>query len=215
MKTFLFSISLLLSGIVHSQTIDSAGFQYDANQHVLTGYLSGTFLNVQSIEDLKRIETAYYQDTLRVDLFFHECSVFPLNTPYDTTFQDTLVVPTGSRPVRVMTYMLENADSVNCTPVAQTYSVDTLDTWIQIPLSHSESEGTEIKLFPNPASRAFQVSGLGEESCHLYVYDLLGRKVLEDLSSNGSTDIRTLNQGVYIVLIETQRGAECMKLEKE
>lgn len=204
-----------MAGIVRSQTIDSASFQYDSNQQVLTGYLAGTFLNVQTIEDLKRIETAFYQDTLRVDLFFRECWVFPLNTPYDTAYQDTLVVPTGSRPVRVMTYILENTDSVNCTPVAQTYAVETLDTWIQIPLSHSESEGSEIKLFPNPASGEVQVSGLGEENCRLYVYDLLGRKVLEVLSFSGNTDIRTLNQGVYIVLIETHRGVECIRLEKE
>lgn len=67
-------------------------------------------------------------------------------------------------------------------------------------VSITGSEGNRAPtLYPNPATNILKVSLAGKEKVKLVVYDIAGRKVLEQISTAGDVvvDIRALKNGAY------------------
>jgi len=71
-------------------------------------------------------------------------------------------------------------------------------------LSTDEFNMNEIKLFPNPVSRAEKYINIKmdyDNSKAIKIFDIMGRKVIDLVTDNDRIDISNFNQGTYIVEI--------------
>lgn len=70
----------------------------------------------------------------------------------------------------------------------------------KIVLSIDNSTLNTLKIYPNPSSSRLHFAGSISEGQSIIIFDLLGKKVLEDLINMNSTlDITDLQTGIYIV----------------
>jgi hypothetical protein len=63
-------------------------------------------------------------------------------------------------------------------------------------------------LYPNGVDDIINIKGIGTSVNSYYnIYDLLGVKKRSGILDNSQIDVRTLNQGIYMLKIETKRGS--------
>lgn len=68
-------------------------------------------------------------------------------------------------------------------------------------------DNTQIQTFPNPASSTIQITNDFHVQIDRWsIYDLLGKKILEDSFSSNSIDVSDLAIGRYSLLLETAEG---------
>lgn len=83
------------------------------------------------------------------------------------------------------------------------------------PLSIAAHESSDLQLFPNPATGMLQVRLKGSESILAYeVKDAMGRKVWSSVvavNSSTSIDVSSLRDGLYMLMIETERGVHAKR----
>jgi len=73
----------------------------------------------------------------------------------------------------------------------------------------------KIRIYPNPASESFQVSGF-EGNAKFVISDFHCRVLLkQDISSEDLISLKSIPRGVYIAKIITSNGIERRKLEKK
>ncbi|MBD79072.1 MAG: hypothetical protein CL840_09150 [Crocinitomicaceae bacterium] len=86
----------------------------------------------------------------------------------------------------------------------------------ELPLTREPVTKTEdlIQLFPNPASEEVTVSLEGKSGFHLMVYNVLGNKILDRISSEESVtvDVSDWGKGVYVVYCEGDNWMRKQKL---
>ena len=83
-------------------------------------------------------------------------------------------------------------------------------------MSNEAFDVISLSLYPNPTSNVFFISGL-DTSVEVSVYDLLGRKVLNQhqVSNQQSIDISQLSKGVYMVKVQENGNEVVLKLVRE
>ncbi|MEM8528003.1 MAG: T9SS type A sorting domain-containing protein [Bacteroidota bacterium] len=77
---------------------------------------------------------------------------------------------------------------------------------------------TELIVFPNPVSSMlnYHLSSQSDSSIkYVELYDLQGRRLLINVSSNGLLSLETVPKGMYILLVHTQRGQYRQLVVKE
>lgn len=79
----------------------------------------------------------------------------------------------------------------------------------------SFSKKEEVEVFPVPAGSTLFIKGLGEskEPAEVNIYSVTGEKVLRSFY-NGSLDISSLSDGVWIGVIVTEKGTGTFKFVK-
>lgn len=68
-------------------------------------------------------------------------------------------------------------------------------------------------IYPNPTSDFIIISGIGDYS--ISIFDLNGRMVYQNISSDNKVDINYLPKGVYIVKLTTSKGFSMHKILKQ
>ena len=84
-----------------------------------------------------------------------------------------------------------------------------------------ETAGTGMKetndnyIYPNPANSEIWFSNLSEESNSIQIFNLNGRKVLDQSIFTNPIDITTLEKGVFVVKLSNKEKVTCYNLIKE
>ena len=73
--------------------------------------------------------------------------------------------------------------------------------WPEMPLNVTEFSDDSIKLYPNPVRNTLNIQ-LEERLEKVEVYSILGRKVLENTTSN--VNVSNLSSGMYLLKVYTQ-----------
>tara|TARA_Y100000385_G_scaffold275958_1_gene321089 strand:+ start:7525 stop:9609 length:2085 start_codon:yes stop_codon:yes gene_type:complete len=89
--------------------------------------------------------------------------------------------------------------------VAQTFS-ETL-------ASHSMVISTDFSIYPNPSKGDFiNIKSNGSGAVHAYIYDILGKEVLNAALAKGRLNVSSLTSGVYIVKLKQGAATTTKKL---
>jgi len=85
------------------------------------------------------------------------------------------------------------------------------------PIGIEESlTNNRIKVFPNPITNQLFVNNSNTLNIQsIKLYDVLGKKVFQELNNFEQIDVSTLKTGVYLVKIETDKGVITKKVVKE
>jgi hypothetical protein len=78
-----------------------------------------------------------------------------------------------------------------------------------------ENSENQFIIYPNPANNFVNIDYNGEEDFDIEIFDLTGRKVINDIhcvNSKNNIDLYALNQGLYIVKISQNFNEELFKL---
>ena len=82
-------------------------------------------------------------------------------------------------------------------------------------LSNEEFSFNEISIYPNPVKDILYINNQNETIEEIVVYDVLGKKVMEQNNNNAQINLSDLQSGFYVVKIKTEKGYICKKVVKE
>ena len=83
-------------------------------------------------------------------------------------------------------------------------------------LGVDEFSKESITVYPNPAKDILIIDGNpGIQIDSIQVYDLLGELILQENGDTNQIDVSSLNSGVFLIKIETDKGVLTKKLIKE
>lgn len=88
-------------------------------------------------------------------------------------------------------------------------------TFTDYPLSVSENNRTEFKIYPNPVSEALFITSEKALINKIAVYSITGEKVLETKFMDDSVDVSSLQQGMYFLEIISETGRSIQKFIKK
>ena len=109
-------------------------------------------------------------------------------------------------------------DVANCT--ANWLGVDTTSHFVATQaecdaLSNEEFSSNEISVYPNPVKDILYINNKNETIEAIVVYDVLGKKVMEQNNNNAQINISDLKSGFYVVKIKTNSRTTRKKIIKE
>ncbi len=83
-------------------------------------------------------------------------------------------------------------------------------------LGIGDNEALQISAFPNPASRAWNITAGGQNINTVVIYDVLGKTVsVVDVNSQTATiNNESLTRGIYMAQVSTDQGKKSIKLIK-
>jgi hypothetical protein len=81
------------------------------------------------------------------------------------------------------------------------------------PLSIDESASDQPTIYPNPTSDYFTITGIN--TCSILIFDLNGKLVYQNISSDSKIDISFLPKGMYIVKLISSKGFSIHKVLKQ
>jgi hypothetical protein len=102
-------------------------------------------------------------------------------------------------------------------------NISAVDSIIRIPITIDlmlnilTPETNEIKIYPNPTAGEFQVSGFEFQVSSIEIFDVYGRKIIEDktnLTVLRSFYLTDFPAGIYFLKIETEKGTVIQKVIK-
>lgn len=103
--------------------------------------------------------------------------------------------------------LLLSSDSGNC-PTLGTVVASDCST---LSVANNSIEGFSI--YPNPTSKGLiTISSKSNESMSVQVYDIIGKQVINEVVSNKTLNVSSLNSGVYIVRASQNGGVTTKKL---
>lgn len=82
-------------------------------------------------------------------------------------------------------------------------------------LGIGESQIDTVKIYPNPTDGLLYIDANTESIIGITVFDILGKKVLQQTGNIQQVDISTLESGMYFLRITTDRGEFVQKIIKE
>lgn len=84
-------------------------------------------------------------------------------------------------------------------------------------LSRDDFASFESRIFPNPASNAWNISTPNNTIKSIEVFNVLGRRVLSNTynSDQASVSVSSLASGIYIARLNTEAGSKTIKLIRE
>lgn len=99
---------------------------------------------------------------------------------------------------------------------ARTLFVDNIYLHNNTVLSTEEFDLTNVKAYPNPSNTQWTISLNNQTIESITVYDVLGRKVLEQDVNNSeiTVDTSNLSKGMFIANVTTAQGTQSIKLIK-
>jgi len=99
---------------------------------------------------------------------------------------------------------------------ANNFEVDNIYASVEQVLDRKEAKISNFKMYPNPSSNSLTFTA-AENIDQILIYNLLGQKVmqLEPKTTNVTTDISTLQNGAYLVSIQSVGKTATMKLIKK
>lgn len=98
-----------------------------------------------------------------------------------------------------------------CEPVFESVELISMNEMISV----DEIASNKISFYPNPTRNRLNVNNANLNIQSIQLYDVLGKKVLVALNNFQQIDVSNLNQGVYLVKIETDKGVFTKKALKE
>ena len=87
-------------------------------------------------------------------------------------------------------------------------------TQVGAPTGIADSEGDQIKIYPNPANTILVIEGLSQE-VQVSIYDIQGRLVLKKELRGNVLDVSSLSSGIYSVVLENNKETIQRKFVKE
>jgi len=161
---------------INLQTATGNGAGYLSNSHTVTGNVIE--LNV----------CYWFNDTLPF-LTFQNDFFIPLENPVNLTIIVNIILSSS-------------------TTVCNNFSTPDTETVQYNFLSNTNfSFNDTVKLYPNPSSGIIYVQGLDAKVNRIEVYDITGKTVKTKRDSSGnSLNLTDLQEGIYFVKIETEKG---------
>ena len=92
-----------------------------------------------------------------------------------------------------------------------------LDIKYTAPLSVGGFDMSDIKLYPNPVTNEFKISGLQQNQMYaVQVYTLQGQlvKTMNDYTANSSVDMSAISSGLYLVNVTSKSSSKTIKILK-
>lgn len=215
MKKYLILSALVLVSLPGtSQTIDSVHFSYAQTSQELVGFISGELLWSDPSQDIVAVNSSIIGDTVFIEVHFELCQTFPLNTYYDSLFTQSLLLSSGQKVVKVVSYLDENLDTTSCYFQANTVAMDTAYFDLDIPIGINEDHSYGAKLFPNPSHGVFRIESEHHEIELIRVLDATGREFYGNCHVGGIVDISSLPDGVYFIYLGSGSEAEVYRCQK-
>jgi hypothetical protein len=100
------------------------------------------------------------------------------------------------------------------TPVLQIQRTNGINTSVlvaDLPTNVSESNASELSIYPNPSSDLIRVSDITSGTPY-QILNAAGQKVMNGLISNSEIDVRSLPQGLYFLQINSGTAMTAAKL---
>ena len=92
--------------------------------------------------------------------------------------------------------------------------IDPFAIFTNYPLSVSDIETSNIKIYPNPSSSIIHISSQRNPLLSIEVFNLLGENILTRNTDLETVDISHLDTGIYLLKMYTERGATVKKIIK-
>lgn len=91
------------------------------------------------------------------------------------------------------------------------------DIYVSIPERPDVATGVDFfqsqKIHPNPTTTEIYVPTQAGQSCHFTIYNIAGKPILKNqISENGRIDVQNIEDGLYILLIQTESRTETFKV---
>jgi hypothetical protein len=88
---------------------------------------------------------------------------------------------------------------------------------VQAPDGINELEKAGINIYPNPVESKMNIQSTGEQVKRVVVTDLSGRVCLQKRTDSQSEvlNLSTLNSGIYLIQLETEKGKYTAKIVKK
>ena len=83
-------------------------------------------------------------------------------------------------------------------------TLDEFEGWLDIDYNRTD----DLTLFPNPANQTIYLKGELPAQHELFIYDQVGRLVLQTENSNGQVDITELQTGLYQLVVNSKNGVQ-------
>ncbi len=178
----------------------------DINEMTLDTYVCETLLGsitninndqIEILEFIILIDTCLLPDTISFqNLYFENFFKWQLlNNVYDYIIGD------GTNDSKILT--LTNSDGNQAI-----YGNEILST--------QDFNNLSFSLYPNPVQNALYIENKNNiEITTLKIYDVLGRLVLEEKRDINQLDVSSLENGLFFVIIETDKGSITKKIIKQ
>lgn len=113
-------------------------------------------------------------------------------------FTDARLAPVGTRTIKITLLSVRNNGSNN-----DGY-IDNIELIEGEPLSIEHYSKSDLFVFPNPSKTEIQISGLTDNLSY-EIYNLLGMKIVTGtVSKNEHINIESLNEGIYLLKLNTK-----------
>jgi alpha-tubulin suppressor-like RCC1 family protein len=82
--------------------------------------------------------------------------------------------------------------------------------------TYSFSEPKDFVIYPNPVSSVLMIRPNGiEQIKKVTVYNLTGKKIVEQIGNGNELNVQELQEGIYLLKIESDKGCQQMKFIKQ
>ncbi len=120
---------------------------------------------------------------------------------------------------QIMQLIRESASQYSNPDFLLGYGIPDLQIALANGLSLVDFEESELdlRIYPNPVSDRIRLNVPNEEKVSIYVFDVLGKLVIESYFDNikSSVDIISLSKGIYIAKLQSGNTSNTIKLIKE
>lgn len=148
--------------------------------------------------------------------FVFDKFIYKLNSDWEYEWADTLDIPQNAQLMKLAQFeygYLIAAGQIQLTPD----DIDIFMCKIALPeaIGIDEASDNIFNIYPNPFSNSLNIQNDNPHKTEYFIYDLSGR-LLQDGSFLQSKiiDLKNLEEGVYIIQLQSQQGLESRKFVK-
>lgn len=163
------------------------------------------------------LENAVYSTEARLDAVNIDGEMMP---DFDSdVYEYNIELPEGTTDIPVIegipyedseTIVVVPASELPGTTVIDVYAED-LSTHVRYTFNYTigvgvdEIANSKIKLYPNPSTGKFYISGV-EGEADVSIFDITGKKLHEFENVSGKIDVSELHSGIYFIRITSEKG---------
>jgi len=92
------------------------------------------------------------------------------------------------------------------------YRIEMFNFFTDQPVSIKENDMSEVSIYPNPVNNTLFIEG--NDITRIEIYDMQGRIIKSEVKTTNQLNVSDLNQGIYMIKVQTVDGQKIMKFVK-